>query len=83
MAPVKALIDEQITTMYSFMNEIKSENRGQMARNAEVEHTIANLEVRLRNVQSEKMREQENLERSKMGMSPLKQLKQMKSQYLC
>ena len=28
MAPVKALIDEQITTMYSFMNEIKSDNKG-------------------------------------------------------
>ena len=82
MAPVKALIDEQITTMYTFMNEIKSENKSQMSRNAEIEATISALEGRIRAVQSEKQRDQEHKETQRKGLSPLKQLKQMKENYL-
>ena len=41
MEPVKALVNEQITTMYSFMNEIKAESKNQIARNNELESQIS------------------------------------------
>ena len=40
IAPIKALIDEQITTMYSFINEVTADNKAQKARNEEIEQLV-------------------------------------------
>lgn len=47
MNPVKALVNEQITAMYTFQSEIKNENMKQNERNQQLECLIDSLEKRL------------------------------------
>ena len=71
MEPVKAVVNEQITTMYSFMSEIKAESKAQVARNNELEQMLHLLESRVKTLQSEKLIAEEELKKKKRSLSPL------------
>ena len=47
LQPIKAIIDEQITTMYTFQNEIKLEIKKQELRSSEYENLIDKMKEKI------------------------------------